>query len=458
MKSLLVHTPQLCHNKDTGEFSSNINFCAMGLYSLAKEIEKEGIESEIIHLGIEKYLNPKFLLSEYINEQKIKFVAFSLHWHPQSYDVIEMAKIVKEKCPQTFITLGGFTASYFAQEIMGNYPFIDSIIKGEGEIPIRELAKKIANNDKNLSTVPNLFWRKNREIIHNSNTFVATDEDLNSFIFFDIKKMKNFDSYAKIPFHLEYNKKNQLNNQPMSSQGICLGRGCTGNCTWCGGGHYATQKVTGRNFISYRNPDEIIKEIKMLKSECKIENFRFAFDPHPENRACLMTLLEKIEKEFEGNLTTMFTLNGLPDKNFLEAYSKAFSKNSVISISPEFYDEKLRKKHKTFYYSNSELEEILEYMDKLEIHSELYFSTLPITTDQDNKDSDRYGKLLQRKYKCVEKYYLIPITYEPAAPWTINPEKFGINFVPKKFAEYRMNATNVAQSFENPVFLATKEL
>lgn len=270
--------------------------------------------------------------------------------------------------------------------------------------------------------------------------------------------MKNFDSYAKIPFHLEYNKKNQLNNQPMSSQGICLGRGCTGNCTWCGGGHYATQKVTGRSFISYRNPDEIIKEIKMLKSECKIENFRFAFDPHPENRACLMTLLEKIEKEFEGNLTTMFTLNGLPDKNFLEAYSKAFSKNSVISISPEFYDEKLRKKHKTFYYSNSELEEILEYMDKLEIHSELYFSTLPITTDQDNKDSDRYGKLLQRKFKCVEKYYLIPITYEPAAPWTINPEKFGINFVPKKFAEYRMNATNVALSFENPVFLATKEL
>lgn len=188
MKSLLVHTPQLCHNKDTGEFSSNINFCAMGLYSLAKEIEKEGIESEIIHLGIEKYLNPKFLLSEYINEQKIKFVAFSLHWHPQSYDVIEMAKIVKEKCPQTFITLGGFTASYFAQEIMENYPFIDSIIKGEGEIPIRELAEKIANNDENLSTVPNLFWRKNREIVHNSNTFVATDEDLNSFTFFDIKK------------------------------------------------------------------------------------------------------------------------------------------------------------------------------------------------------------------------------------------------------------------------------
>ena len=111
-----------------------------------------------------------------------------------------MAKIVKEKCPQTFITLGGFTASYFAQEIMENYPFIDSIIKGEGEIPIRELAEKIANNDENLSTVPNLFWRKNREIVHNSNTFVATDEDLNSFTFFDIKKMSRFLIFSLIIF------------------------------------------------------------------------------------------------------------------------------------------------------------------------------------------------------------------------------------------------------------------
>ena len=79
MKCLLVHTPQLCKNNDSKEFSSNINFCAMGLYSLAKEIEKEGNHSEIIHLGIEKYLNPEFLLSDYINKHGIKFVAFSLH-------------------------------------------------------------------------------------------------------------------------------------------------------------------------------------------------------------------------------------------------------------------------------------------------------------------------------------------------------------------------------------------
>lgn len=458
MKCLLVHTPQLCKNNDTKEFSSNINFCAIGLYSLAKEIEKEGNYSEIIHLGIEKYLNPEFLLSDYINKHEIKFVAFSLHWHPQSYDVIEMAKIIKEKCPTVFIALGGFTASYFAQEIMEDYPFIDSIIKGEGEIPIRELVRKLADNDDNLSSVPNLFWRKNKKIIKNKKTFVATDENLNSFTFFDIKKMKNYDSYARIPFHLEYNKKNQLNNQPMTSQGVCLGRGCTGNCTWCGGGHDAMKKVTGRDFISYRNADEVIKEIKMLKSECGIENFRFAFDPHPQNRACLMTLLEKIEKEFDGKLTTMFTLNGLPDKKFLRAYSKTFSKNSIISISPEFYSEELRKKHKSFYYSNSELEEILEYMDNLKIRSELYFSTLPITSEQDNKASEAYGKLLQSKFEYVEKYYLIPIIYEPAAPWTINPEKFGVDFAPKKFSEYRINTTNVTHSFEDPQFLAMKEL
>lgn len=71
-----------------------------------------------------------------------------------------MAKIVKEKCPQTFITLGGFTASYFAQEIMENYPFIDSIIKGEGEIPIRELAKKLQITTKIYQLFPTYSGEK----------------------------------------------------------------------------------------------------------------------------------------------------------------------------------------------------------------------------------------------------------------------------------------------------------
>jgi len=422
----------------------------MGLYSLAKELEKEGFKSEILHLGVEKYLDKNFLLSDYVKNNSVKFVAFSLHWHPQSYDVIETARILKEKCPETFIMLGGFTSSYFAQEIMEKFPFIDAIVKGEGEIPMRRLARKIYENDSNLKTVPNLYWRKNNRIVINKECFAAKSGDLDSFEFFDIKKMKNYKSYARIPFHMNYNLQNQLENRESASQGVCLGRGCTGNCTWCGGGFEAAKQVTGRDFIAYRNPDNVIDEIKMLKNKCGIEMFRFAFDPHPKDRRHLIELLNKIEKEFHGELKTSFTLNGLPDKETLNAYSKAFSKDSIMAISPEFFSEDLRRKHKSFYYSNQDLEEILTYMDKLEIQSELYFSTLPMTSEQDNKDSERYGEYLKDKYSFVQNYYVVPIVFEPAAPWTMNPEKYGLKIEQKTFINYYNDTKCIDGSFENP--------
>ena len=193
-KCIFVHTPQLTLNQN-GNVCSNINFSAMGLYSLANELNKEGFPTEIIHLGIEKYLDKKFLLSDYINQNDIKFVAFSLHWHPQSYDVIETARVVKERNPDIFLSIGGFTASYFAIEIMEKFPFVDAIIKGEGELPTVELAKEISSN-KSLKTVPNLVWRESSKIITNKNTFVASNKDLDSYEFFKTDFMKNFESYS----------------------------------------------------------------------------------------------------------------------------------------------------------------------------------------------------------------------------------------------------------------------
>ena len=457
-KCLLVHTPQLCEKQEDSKLYSNVNFCAMGLFSLASELEKEGFSAEILHIGLEKYLDKEFVLSDYIKNNDIKFVAFSLHWHPQSYDVIETIKALKEKNPDVFVMLGGFTSSYFGSEILEKFPYVDAIIKGEGELPIRKLARKVYEKDSDLSSVPNLFWRQDGNVILNREKFVATNEDLDTFEFFDISKMKNYESYSRMPFFLEYGLDNQLENQPMSVQGVCLGRGCSGNCTWCGGGCEATKVVTGRDFISYRNSDNVIDEIKMLKETCGIEVFRFVFDPVPDDRGHLFELLTKIEKEFNGSLKTLFTLNGLPDKEFLDAYKRAFSKESLLSISPEFYNEELRKFHKSFYYSNSELEEILEYMDDLEIKSELFFSIIPCVEESENVKSENYAKLLKDRYQCVEKYYIVPIVYEPAAPWTITPEKFGLEKNTRTFVDYYNDTKCVEKSFENVGIFGSNEI
>lgn len=454
-KCIFVHTPQLTLNQE-GNVCSNINFSAMGLYSLANELIKEDFPTEIIHLGVEKYLDKSFSLSKYIRQNDIKFVAFSLHWHPQSYDVIETARIVKENNPDIFLSLGGFTASYFAQEIMTTFPFVNAIIKGEGELPTLQLAKAIYYNQP-LTDIPNLVLRKSGKIVINKNSFIATNNDLDNYEFIRTDLMKNFESYSRIPFYLEYSKPEQLNN-PMTTQGVCLGRGCTGNCTWCGGGCNAMKTVTGRDFISYRNCDKIVAEIKKLQQEQNIEKFLFSFDPTPNDRKFLYELLSNIAKEFNGTLKATFSFFGLPDKKILDLFKQAFSKDSTALISPEFYNEGLRKIHKTFYFSNKELEDALDYMEQLQIHSEIYFAIIPNVSDDENKKSEQYAKNLQNKYKMINKYFIIPIIYEPASPWTINPEKYGLNIKQKIFIDYYNDTKNIKNSFENKEIFCEKDL
>ena len=69
------------------------------------------LDTEIIHVGMEKLLNLKFSISQYVKQSGAKFIGMSLHWHFQSYDTIEVARAIKKENPDTYIVLGGYTAS-----------------------------------------------------------------------------------------------------------------------------------------------------------------------------------------------------------------------------------------------------------------------------------------------------------------------------------------------------------
>lgn len=445
LKTAIIHIPNLYKNENN-ELVSDINYCATGLFSLASEIKKEGFGVEIIHLGIEKYLNKNFILSEYIKENNINLVALSMNWHKQAYDVIEVAKKIKEKNNSVHISLGGLTASYFADEILKKYDFIDSIIIGEGEETLKSLAINIQNNF-DFSNIKNLCYKKNNKIICNKTFFVPDNETLSNYDFTDFELMKNFKEYLKIPFILNYSKKDELKeNNPFYP--ISLGRGCLGNCLWCGGGFKATKEISKRDFISYKSPSAVINEIKKLK-EYGVNNFAFSFDPNNKNRKPLINLLNEIEKNFSEKINVYYNLDGLADVEFLKAFKKAFSKNSIIALSPVFQNEELRKKYKSFYYSNEDLENILSLMEKLEINFEIYFSIVMGINEEENIKSKEYGKYLKNKYKFLKEVLTYPITIEPNSPLFNHPEKYNIKEKLGSFVDYLNPTFHIINSFEN---------
>lgn len=80
--------------------------------------------------------------SDYVESRGVKYVGFSLHWHPQTYDSLEAARQLKFDFPHVFIVFGGYTASYFAKQILERYAFVDAVVRGEGEIPLATLIKQ----------------------------------------------------------------------------------------------------------------------------------------------------------------------------------------------------------------------------------------------------------------------------------------------------------------------------
>ena len=88
---LLIHTPKHAHNSVPFGECLSIMLMPMGLLSLADHLERYGITTRILHMGLESTdIEHNFSIIDYLNKHQVKTVGLSLHWHQQSFDVIKI--------------------------------------------------------------------------------------------------------------------------------------------------------------------------------------------------------------------------------------------------------------------------------------------------------------------------------------------------------------------------------
>ncbi len=204
---VFIHTPKFNHYFHPLNRVGFVNIIAAGLFSMADILTKNGYNVRIFHLGVEKLINPGIKFEEFFKTIKGKVYGLSLQWHYQIYDVIETARIIRKTDPDAFIVLGGITASYFCDEIIERFDFIDAIVKGEGEIPILKLVKEVVEKRYSLSVVPNLVYRKDGRIFHNEQTYIASNEELSNLSFTNFSYLEHSDVYSRIQFFTKYDNK-----------------------------------------------------------------------------------------------------------------------------------------------------------------------------------------------------------------------------------------------------------
>ena len=178
--------------------------------------------------------------------------------------VIQIAKMIKARKPGVKVIIGGHNASFVDRLTLEKYPFIDAIIRGEGEITFKELVEAYGVS-KEGDGIPGVTFRRDKEIISNR------DRDL----------IENLDElplpdYGFLPPLSEYRDACGL---PRSIAILEVGRGCPHRCIYC------SESILWRRRSRTFSVPRLVKEMKNLNENFGAECFLLAYDQFTARRS-----------------------------------------------------------------------------------------------------------------------------------------------------------------------------
>jgi radical SAM superfamily enzyme YgiQ (UPF0313 family) len=446
---LFVHVPKASNYYKIIDEYSFINFIPMGVFAICDLLNREGISSRITHLGLETLLDGDYSISKRVAREQVPIVGMSLHWHYQSYDVIDIAKKIREQSPKTKIILGGLTASRFAEEIMREFPQIYAVIQGDAESSVIPFAKAILNKQYDLTHVNNCVWRNTKgKIVKNGISYVADDKILSKLDFCNLKWLDHREAYRdyfKMPMFWMVNDsvKNNLKIRMKSKTlfPLAIGRGCPANCSFCGGGKEAQKKICGRENFVFRTPNSIVHTMEQAVSY-GYQSFLTSFDPTPKDDTFYIQFLSEIRKR---NLTCGLALEfwGLPSERIIKAFSQTVKlRNSYIALSPESGSEEIRCKNKEYcFFSNNELEDTMKHLLKYNVPTIIYLTAgIPGETSKHMAQTVKFANKLKRKYgRILNGIICMPVQIEPGSPLFENPKKWGVTSSRSSFMDFYLS-------------------
>ncbi len=142
-----------------------------------------------------------------VYREKADVICFSCHiWNFDK--IINLCENIKKANKNIFIVLGGPEVTYTAKETLKDYPFVDAVVVGEGEITIKELFFSLEKG-LDLSSVDGLAYRIENEIIKNRPRDLVANLDELPFVYDDsIDEYKNkiiyYESSRGCPFSCSY--------------------------------------------------------------------------------------------------------------------------------------------------------------------------------------------------------------------------------------------------------------
>jgi B12-binding domain/radical SAM domain protein len=289
----------------------------IGLLSLAEYLDRHGYRVLIDNLGDRMVRDPAFDVKRHIRSSQARIFAIGLHfqWHAQG--ALEIARLCKQYHPGSLVVLGGMTATCFHSEIIRKFEFIDAVVRGEAEKPFLSLVQGYERLGQ-LTPSPNLTYRT-----ESGETIVTPLRP----------PSRNLDEFDYTRFDLMEPQTSIFapGEIPRWSLEVC--RGCTYNCTICGGSAYAYKTYLGMNKPAFRSPGKIISDIRKL-NERGIRNIGLYQDPRMAGKKYCQELLAGLRNEKLDIERLSLDLLVPADEEFIQAIAST-GRTVTVHICPD---------------------------------------------------------------------------------------------------------------------------
>lgn len=404
----------------------------IGFTTMAEYLERHGHQVRIINLAFRMLQSPRFDPEKML--RKLKPIAFGidLHWMPHAHGASEVARLVKKLHPDVPVIFGGFSSSYYHEELVQR-PEIDYVIRGDSaEEPLRMLMACLKNG-RSPEDVPNLTWMDaSGQVRVNPLTYVP--EDLEhvlidySHVVKAVARYRDLASYIPFRHWLQY---------PITAALTC--RGCTHNCKTCGGSATTFRNLQNRKKPAYRKPETLAQDIRNIG--------RFSKGP-----VFILGDLRQPGADYADRfLNAVKVMNRQVIIEFFDAASQEFVRkiadampNFSLEISLESHSETVRRAFGR-PYNNEDIEATMAYAleagcKRLDV---FFMIGLPQQDYQSVMDTINYCDHLMKRFNSGDDKRLFPFIsplapfLDPGSPVFENPQEYGYRFFYRTFEEHR---------------------
>lgn len=402
----------------------------VGFSSILEYLYHRGLRVKIINLAYKMLKDRGYNVEQTIKKLKCRAFGIDLHWLPHAQGSLEVAKICKKYHPDIPVIFGGYSASYFHQELIA-YPQVDYVVRGDStEEALYQLLRTLTQGKRNLSAIPNLTF-KNESGIHTnplSHPPSNLDECSNNYLTI----FKSALMYGGVK---GYTAIHDWWNYPIAAIMTC--RGCVHNCVFCGGSNYSGKIYCQRETPAFRSPQLVAHDIHTISRYTNGPIFVVG-DLRQGGKEYADNILHNLNKFKITNQIVLELFNPAP-KAYFEMVAQSIP-NFNFELSPESHLEEIRKSSgKT--YNNAELEETIKNaLDCGCQKFDLFFMIgLPYQTQVKALDTVGYCRDLLKKFGKKLTPFISPLApfIDPGSLAYEESEKFGYKVLYRTLEEYR---------------------